>query len=236
MSDAAARYALYFAPRADTPWWSLLSRWLGYDAAAGHAVEPLSVPRTDRETLHRVTAHPRRYGAHATLKAPFRLAAPYAEADLVRAVDDYAAGQSAFALPALRVEQLSNFIALTPVHPDARINRIADACTTQFDRFRAPPSAAEMARRLREPLDAGALALLEQWGYPHVLDKYRFHLSLTGTLDDESPQVVETVRDAAREIFDGLAAPAPDFDAVCIFRQSAPADGFVLSHRATFAS
>lgn len=236
MSEAAARYALYFAPRADTPWWSLLSRWLGYDAATGRAVERLPVPGLDREAMQRVTAHPRRYGGHATLKAPFRLAAPYAEADLVRAVDDYAAGQSAFVLPPLRVEQLSNFFALTPAQPDARINRIADDCTTQFDRFRAPPSEAETARRLREPLDAVALALLEQWGYPHVLQRYRFHLSLTGTLDDESPQVVETVRDAAREVFDGLAAPAPDFDAVCIFRQSAPADDFILCHRAVFAS
>lgn len=236
MTTPVARYALYFAPEASSLWWSTLSRWLGYDAAAGHAVETLPLPHPDRETLRRVTDHPRRYGAHATLKAPFRLAAPFTEADLVQAVNAYAAVHPAFTLPPLRVEQLSNFIALTPAHPDARINRIADDCTTGFDQFRAPPSDAEMARRLREPLDPVALSLLKQWGYPHVLEKYRFHLSLTGSLDGESGQTVEAIRRAAQDIFGGLGGQAADFDAVCVFRQSSAADHFMLIHRAPFAA
>jgi len=236
MTDPATRYALYFAPDAGSLWWSTLSRWLGYDAAAGRVVETLPLPHPDRETMRRLTQHPRHYGAHATLKAPFRLTAPFTEADLVHAVNAYAAVQPAFTLPALRVEQLSNFIALTPANPDARINRIADDCTIQFDQFRAPPSDAEMARRLREPLDPVSLSLLKQWGYPHVLEKYRFHISLTGALDGESRQTIQEIRRAAHDIFDGLGGQAPDFDAVCIFRQVSAADHFMLIHRAPFAA
>ncbi len=236
MADPAARYAIYFAPHPGNPWWAMLSRWLGYDAATGREVDRLPVPCLDRDILLRVTDHPRRYGAHATLKAPFRLAMPHAEADLVCAVDEYAAGQSAFPLPPLRVEQLSNFIALTPSEPDGRINGIADACTTRFDRFRAPLCDAEMARRLLELLDPVSLSLLQQWGYPHVLEKYRFHMSLTGTLDGESQRTVREIRRAAHDIFDGLGGQAPDFDAICIFRQASAADRFILTHRAPFAS
>lgn len=236
MNAPAARYALYFAPDTGSPWWSMLSRWLGYDAAAGIAVEHLRLPHADRETMRRVTEHPRRYGAHATLKAPFRLAPPYTEADLVRAVDAYAAEQPTFALPPLRVEQLPNFIALTPARSDARINRIADDCTTRFDQFRAPPSDAEMARRLREPLDPASMSLLKRWGYPHVLEKYRFHISLTGPLDGESVRTVGEIRRAAQDVFDGRVGPAPDFDAVCIFRQLSAADPFRLIHRAPFSA
>lgn len=236
MNAPTARYALYFAPDNGSRWWSMLSRWLGYDAAAGSAVEQLRLPHPDRETMRRVTDHPRRYGAHATLKAPFRLAAPFSEGDLVRAVDAYAAAQQPFTLPPLRVEQLSNFIALTPVSPDPRINRIADDCTTRFDHFRAPPSDAEMARRLREPLDPASMSLLKQWGYPHVLEKYRFHLSLTGTLDGESVRTAGEIRRAAEDIFGGLGAQPIDFDAVCIFSQASAADPFILIHRAPFAA
>lgn len=236
MTDPVTRYALYFAPDSSSPWWSTLSRWLGYDAAAGRAVETLNLPHPDRETMQRVTQHPARYGAHATLKAPFRLAAPFTEADLVHAVNAYAAVQPVFTLPPLRVEQLSNFIALTPSHADSRINRIADDCTTRFDQFRAPLSNAEMARRLREPLDPVSLSLLKQWGYPHVLEKYCFHLSLTGSLDGESSQTVEEIRRAAQDSFDGLGGPAPDFNAVCVFRQASVADQFVVIHRAPFAA
>lgn len=236
MNDVAARYAVYFAPPRDNPWWPLLSGWLGYDACTGGICAQPALPGIAAHDFAAVTAHPRRYGAHATLKAPFRLAQGCSETDLLRAADTFAAGHSAFVLPGLEVELLGNFIALVAAAPDQRINSIADACTRDFDRFRAPPSSAETARRLREPLDAEGMALLEQWGYPHVLQRYRFHLSLTGNLDGYAEAAVSAVLQAAHAMFEPLAATPLHFDAICVFRQDGPDQRFALIHRSWFSA
>lgn len=235
MTEPAARYALYFAPREHNPWWPLLSRWLGYDARTGQAVPQVAVAGLGAADLHAVTGHPRQYGAHATLKAPFRLAARATEQALLQAVDVHAQSQTAFVLPPLRVEALDRFIALVPARPDVRINRIADACTRQFDHFRAPPTEAETARRLREPLDTRALALLEKWGYPHVLERYRFHISLTGTLNGDPRRTAAEILPAARRVFAPLAGVMLSFDAISVFRQDSADAPFTLIHRAALA-
>ncbi len=236
MNKAAARYAIYFAPPRDNPWWPLLSRWLGYDACTGRDCDQVPLPGLAAGDQAAITAHPRQYGAHATLKAPFRLAQDCSESELLRAADSFAAGHATFVMPGLRVELLGNFIALVPAQPDERINRIADACTMAFDRFRAPPSAEETMRRLREPLDTVGMELLEKWGYPHVLQRYRFHLSLTGTLDDTTGQAASNLLRGARSAFKPLAGVSLPFDAICVYRQHSPEHRFVLYHRSAFAS
>ena len=236
MTETTRRYALYFAPPQDNPWWSLLSRWLGYDACTGKDVQPLNVATIRAADQRAITEHPRHYGGHATLKAPFRLAPQCSEQELLEAVGVYAAHQNAFLLPGLKVEHLKHFIALVPSSADARINRIADECTMQFDRFRAPPSDAEIARRLREPLDALSLELLSKWGYPHVLQRYQFHLSLTGSLTVYPQQLTTDALQATRDIFAPLYDVAVPFDAICVFRQNKAEERFMLIHRAAMAS
>jgi len=234
MSETTTRYALYFSPPPDNPWWPLLSHWLGYDAATGQEVQQLCAPPLDHADFHAITEHARHYGAHATLKAPFRLMPNTTEKELFKAVDAFAAQQTAFPLPALQLARLSNFIALVPARDDPRINRIADACTTEFDQFRAPLTDAEMARRLREPLDAVSLRLLAAWGYPHVLERYRFHISLTGSLDGYPEHIAGDVLKAAREVFAPIADAPLQFDAICLFRQRSGDERFLLLHRAAF--
>ena len=70
---AAHRYAAYFAPAIGSAWWEAGSHWLGRCAARG---QPLPQPAIDGMPPARqqaLTAAPRRYGWHATLKAPFAL-------------------------------------------------------------------------------------------------------------------------------------------------------------------
>jgi len=236
MSEATTRYALYFAPPQANPWWQLLSRWLGYDAATGQDVQQLCAPPLNHGDFRAITEHARHYGAHATLKAPFRLMPNTTELDLVQAVDAYASQQSPFPIPALKLAHLSNFIALIPSRDDARINRIADTCTTQFDHFRAPLSDAEMTRRLREPLDAISLRLLASWGYPHVLERYRFHISLTGSLNTYPQKTTADVLHAAREVFEPISGVTLHFDAISVFRQRSSNERFALIHRAALTS
>jgi hypothetical protein len=63
-----ARVAIYYAPLPDDPLTSLSSSWLGRDPRSG---EPVRHP--DLDGIAEVTAEPRMYGFHATLKPPMRL-------------------------------------------------------------------------------------------------------------------------------------------------------------------
>jgi hypothetical protein len=63
----------------------------------------------------------------------------------------------------------------------------------QFDRFRAPLSDFDIIRRDTPALSESERMLLKRWGYPHVLEAFRFHLSLTGALPDASIKRLQPV-------------------------------------------
>lgn len=236
MNDSEKRYAIYFAPVAGSPWWNALSTWLGYDAASGTLLMQASAPPLEDRLLRELTTHPRRYGAHATLKAPFRLAPQYCEDELLAAVERFTSRCSAFPMPPLSIGRINSFIGLTMTHPEARVNAIAEACTVEFDHFRAPPTVHEMAHRLREPLDSEQRALLALWGYPHVLERYCFHISLTGDLSAFSDDIKGAALQAVKNRFDTLLKLSMSFDAVCVFCQASPSANFRLIQRYALAS
>jgi hypothetical protein len=94
---------------------------------------------------------------------------------------------------------------------------LADRCVVEFDEFRRPADEAELARRRAATLTPRQEELLLRWGYPYVLEQWRFHLTLTGRLPDE----IE--RSAAMAVlgqrFGGfLDRPLPVTD-LCVFRQ-----------------
>ena len=229
-----ARFGLYFAPPAGSLFWQAGSAFLGRCALSGRAL-PQPVPAdVDASVFAQATADPRRYGLHATLKAPFRLAEGCSPDGLIDACMRFASAQKAFALPPLRVEHLSGFFALTLPRAVPELDALAAQCVTGFDRFRAPLMPGEMQRRLRTPLDPVELALLARWGYPHVLERYRFHVSLTGRVDRLPTTVVDALRGAADELAQRIASEPLRFDALCVFRQQRPDAGFHLLHRAAF--
>lgn len=205
MSEMTARYALYFMPAPGSAWARFGADWLA---------QPDS--RLD---------HPRRYGFHATLKAPFRLRAGAGLEDLVRALDAFARTQRAFSVKRLRVTQLDDFLALVPERSDARLDALAAECVKRFDGWRAPLNALELDRRRREPLTRRQEALLARWGYPHVLDEYRFHLSLSGPLRG-APAPAD---------MPALPCAPLDIDAISLCEEPAPGAVLRVAHRAPFA-
>jgi 2'-5' RNA ligase len=128
-------------------------------------------------------ADPRHYGFHATLKAPFELADGLTEADLIAALDVFAATRPAFAAD-LVVTSLSSFVALTLAHPCLAMTELHEACVRSFEPFRAALSEADLARRRRAPLSATQDARLFAFGYPWIFEDFRFHLTLTGRIVD----------------------------------------------------
>jgi putative phosphonate metabolism protein len=175
------RFAVYWAPPAGDPLARLGAAWLGRDPETGAEPAPLELGALPmpREALVR---EPRRYGLHATLKAPFRLAGGVDPALLGEAVAALAGRLAPVEAPALRVETEDGFVSLRPSGPAPALDALAAACVTELDLLRAPLSAPELARRRRIGLDPVEEAHLRRWGYPWVLDRFRFHVTLTGPL------------------------------------------------------
>ena len=67
------RYAIYFAPKPDSDWWNAGSEWLGRCALRERLVQQSYPASIAPEKFMQLTASPRRYGWHATMKAPFVL-------------------------------------------------------------------------------------------------------------------------------------------------------------------
>lgn len=177
---STARYAIYFVPGAETALYRFGASVLGYDCYGG--LDTTLIEGVDPASWSEFVREPRVYGFHATLKAPFRLADGCDEAGLHQALTAFAAGQPAVLLGELVIREIGAFIALVPATACPPLDRLAQACVREFDRFRAPMSADERQRRLASKLSARQIEHLKRWGYPYVFEDFRFHMTLTGSL------------------------------------------------------
>ena len=186
------RFAIYLAPEPHEALWQFGSAWLGYDAETRACPKHLALPGLSPETIREATAHPRLYGLHITLKAPFRLAEGLSVAELEQAVAQLAQRHAAFgpvplALEARKAGEGQVFLCLAPSERSAPLHALEADAVVALDRFRAPLTTAEIARRKPERLQRKERAYLDAHGYPYVLDAYRPHISLTGPIPADSP-------------------------------------------------
>lgn len=172
-----ARFAIYYLPPQGSALAEFGARWLGWDGHAGCAVTQPALPGLDD-----ITMTPAKYGFHGTLKPPFRLADGTDRAGLERATADLAATIAPAQADGLELVRLGRFLALVPSGDMAGIVRVAAACVEGLDRFRATATQDELARRRKSGLTPAQDALLTRWGYPYVMEQFRFHLTLTGPL------------------------------------------------------
>ncbi|HVZ06349.1 DUF1045 domain-containing protein [Rhodopila sp.] len=218
-----ARVALYYAPLPDDPLTGLAARWLGRDPVSG-----TPVPQPELPGIAELTAEPRRYGFHATLKPPMRLAAGRGWAALRDAVTVMASSIAPFELPRLSVQDLHGFLALRETQPCAPLQALADACVRELDMFRAPPSDAELARRRRSRLSAEQDAMLVRWGYPYVFDTWFFHMTLTRRLSAAEKSVVMPTAEAW---FAPALAVSRRITDICLCTQAEPDAAFLIAER-----
>jgi hypothetical protein len=229
MADEAPRYAVYFMPAADSDLYRFGSAVLQYDGYTGRPVAPPDECAADADAWRKATEEPRRYGFHATLKAPFYLAPSCTEAQLVSAFQSFAALGRKAAVVEPEIATLSGFTALVPLQANPAVESLAADCTTIFDAFRAPMSARERARRLTSGLNPSQVANLDRWGYPYLFADYRFHMTLTGRIEaGRREPTVATLRRA----FERMCGAKPiAIDRLALVRQDTPEAAFrVLSH------
>lgn len=219
------RYAVYFdASGGELA--RLGADWLGRDATrpdAGSAMFAQPVPRgLSAERFHELTAEPRRYGFHATLKAPMRLARGTDFTQLRAATAAIAAAHAPFSLGPMAVAKLGSFLALRPKDECPALDAIASDCVTLLDAMRSPPDEGNPPRRHSAVLSPRQTQMLARWGYPYVLKEYRFHITLTGSLASLNATEYMMVEQAARRHFAAALTGNLPFDSIALFEERAP--------------
>jgi hypothetical protein len=217
------RVAAYWAPRLEDPLHRLGSQWLGRDAETGATVAQPALTGMD---LAEITAEARRYGLHATLKPPFRLATSWAA--LRADAQALALRTRPFAMPKLRLAEHHGFLALLVAEKSAELQAFCDACVAGLDAHRAPPSNAEIARRRPERMTAPQRENLMRWGYHYVFAEWWFHVTLSRRLTEAERAVVQPALAAHL----GAAPAAPRrVSELCLFTQAAEDQPFLVAER-----
>jgi putative phosphonate metabolism protein len=211
------RYAIYFAPAPAGDLDRFGAELLGYDAFTG---QELPFPQGAMQMAadwRELTSDPRKYGFHATLKAPFSLVEGKTEAELLAACAAFAAIPRA--IPHFRpvVGSISGFIAVIPAKPPQQLLQLAADCVSEFDGFRAPLTEADRARRNPSQLTAAQREHLDRWGYPYVMEEFRFHMTLTGRLGSERREPILAM---LRNRFASTGIETLTVDRIAVFRQA----------------
>jgi len=218
---SGSRVAVYYAPRPDDPLAPAAAAWLGRDPVTN---APVCQP--DLPAIAEITADPRGYGFHATLKPPMRLAPGRSWTEFLAAVEALAARIAPFDLPPMAVSDVHGFLALREPVPSAALQALGDVCVG--DPFRAPPSESELARRRRSDLTPEQDAMLTRWGYPYVFGTWFFHMTLTRRLTATEKAIYLPA--AERHFASALVVPRRVMD-ICLYTQMDAGAPFVIAER-----
>ena len=222
------RYAIYYVPAPGSDLARFGAELLGYDAFGGDDLPfPASIVQAVPD-WHDLTRDPRQYGFHATLKAPFTLAPGREETELIAACETFASTARPIPVTTPVVVAISGFIAVVPAETSDELDRLAADCVRDFDPFRAPLSAEDRARRNPSALTLAQIDHLDRWGYPYVMDDFRFHMTLTGRVSAERREQLVAL---LRERFAALDLRVLAVDRIAVFRQDDAGSRFrVLAH------
>jgi len=211
------RYAIYYVPAQGSALDRFGAELLGHDAWSGSA---LPFPAHIVEQIadwQELSADPRKYGFHATLKAPMALADGKTEAALLAACADFASEPRVIPLVTPVVDSISGFIAVIPRERSHLLEQLAADCVRAFDVFRAPLTPEDRVRRNPAKLSPRQVDYLDRWGYPYVMEEFRFHMTLTGRLGDVRRGSVLAM---LRERFARLELATLAVDRLALFRQN----------------
>jgi len=210
------RYAIYYAPAQGSALDRFGTELLGHDAWIGMALPFPAGVVAQIPDWHELSADPRKYGFHATLKAPMALADGKTENELRTACADFANAARAIPVITPTIDSISGFIAVIPRQRSSELEKLAADCVRAFEGFRAPLTAEDRARRNPTKLSPRQAEYLDRWGYPYVMEEFRFHLTLTGRLGDARREAVLAM---LRECFARLHLEKLAVDRIALFRQ-----------------
>ncbi len=211
MLERFQRFAVYYAPHAGSEFWQAGTSWLGWNPETGQNV---AHPDLGID-LARLTQTPRKYGLHGTLTPPMRLSCD--PATFVDGLEVLAQSLVPVDLGDLQLTAIDGFLAVVPRVQPLPLTDTAAQIVRALDPFRAPLSEHDLARRRANELTAQQDALLQLWGYPYVMEEFRFHVTLTGRLDTTAMQ--QALR-AAIAWFGPALEERHHLDALCLFGEA----------------
>jgi len=178
----AERFAIYYAPSANSHLWERAATWLGRDSSDGDLFNG-PVAGIDRDRLLNLTQSANRYGFHATLKAPMALVEGAGETELRAAIQEFAGEHQPLDLGKPKLASLDGFLALV-VEQNDDLQDFAAHVVERFEVFRAPMSTKERTAKANGKLNERQIELLDAYGYPYVFDQFRFHMTLSDRLPE----------------------------------------------------
>lgn len=212
----SGRYAVFFCPDDSTALAAFGQRVLGR-CANGTRVKPSTDDYPDKRLASLRRATPALYGFHATLKAPFYLAEDVSEAALLAAVEELATQQTTIHMDTLHPKLLSDFVALVFDGQPEKVASLAAQCVRDLESFRAPLTAADIAKRCPDQLTSKQRKNLDQYGYPYVLNEFRFHMTLSGSIN---LPIDQPYFDWLNELYQKRVPEPPVLDRLAVFWQS----------------
>lgn len=223
MGEKTKRYGIYFAPAPSSELWVLGSQWLGRNCLTGKNVEIPNLSELANLDLCSHTQSPRRYGFHATLKPPFRLAEGKSLSQLEAAMAEFARQRNAVEIGALKLKVIGRFLALVPKAQSEALSGFAAQCVEVFDPFRAPLSAARREKRMAAGLSERQVELLDKWGYPYVMEQFRMHMTLSDPLDEANGPAMLF---GAKKWFKPVLERTHILDRICLYEEAEPGAPF----------
>jgi len=223
------RYALYLAPPPESDLWRFGCDVIGRDALAGAHRDGFALEGYSPGAWRSMTSEPRRYGFHATIKAPFRLRLDLDLADLTESLAEFATKFEPFDAGELRVGSVATadggaFVALTPHGGLKSLREFEGSAVRDLDRLRA---FRDGDRRDAPRLSPRQAYYLDAWGYPYVLDEFRPHFTLTNAIAD----VKRVVRLLEWEFKLRVSSHTLRIDALTLFGESEPGGEFRILRR-----
>jgi uncharacterized protein DUF1045 len=181
------RLAIYYAPARHSPLDTLATRWLA------------------RPELAPLTVSARRYGFHATIKAPMAIKAGKRPQDLTAELQSWCAKEGPVSVGRIEARLIDGFLALVPAAQPDDLTNFAGRVVEIFDSYRAPLDPKERAKRLSAPLTDRQIKLVDRYGYPYVMEQFLFHMTLTDRLPPA--QSTKLLAEARTYFAETLAVP-----------------------------
>ncbi|MBV16961.1 MAG: hypothetical protein CMO05_05725 [Thalassospira sp.] len=226
------RYALYYAPSAQSDLGQFGNAWLGRDPVTDDDLPRPAVLRIDADDVIAATTSPTRYGFHGTLKPPFAVKDGQSRAELETAVESLCAETAPITCGPLTLKSIGLFLALLPTEPVAPLENLAGMLVRSLDDFRKPEDVAAMNKRRAAGLTERQEDYLVAWGYPYVMEEFRFHLTLSNKL---APEQLARFEESLRPIIAPLCDAPFQIDDICLFGDPGNGKPFRLLKRFALA-
>lgn len=222
------RYAVYYCPNINSELSQFGNAWLGWNPETGNVIERPPIEGLSQDDIIQSTLTPTKYGFHGTLKPPFRLAENKSFDQLDLAMKALADQTPVIETAPLILHQIAHFLAFSPCEGKEQIEELAKQCVCSLDAFRKPASQEELIRRRQGNLTTHQDALLLRWGYPYVLDEFRFHLTLTNNLPDDT---LLRIKDALIQHCEDILTMPFIINEICLFGDPGKGEPFHLIKR-----